>query len=111
MQSKMVDYGHEIFVDILQMGAHDIIDDIEIDILILVDKNIPEADHGYHFLCQPCLYDPLLLKDVKDLIQASRNTPPLVRDNVTSEIDASLNSQLEVVQDDILNIEVVFEGL
>lgn len=107
----MVDYGHQVLVDILQMGAHDIIDDIEIDILILVDKNIPEADHGDHFLGQLSLYDPLLLKDVKDLIQASCNTPPLVRDNVTSEVDASLHSQLEVVQDDILNIYVIFEGL
>ena len=105
----MVDYGQQVFVDILQMGAQDIVDDVHIDILILVDKNIPEADHGDHFLGQICLYYPLILKDVKDLIQASRNTPPLVRDNVTSEVDTSLNCQLEVVQDDILNIEVLLE--
>lgn len=74
MQSEMVDYGHQVLVDILQMGAHDVIDDIETDILILLDKNIPEADHGDHFLGQLRLYGPLLIAAIIPFcIRSSRN--------------------------------------
>ena len=79
---------------------------VNVDHGIFMNNDVPESNHRLHFYGLFRGDNFMVRKDLKQSGLSRWNRPTFVRDDVTGQIETSLNRILEIVQNNILDVLV-----